>query len=244
MAQSDWCESWFNSPFYHVLYRDRNEEEAAEFLENIIRLLRPQKSQKFLDLACGRGRHAIFLNQKGFDVTGIDIAENSISEAKKFENDKLCFQVHDMREPFPENFDFVLNLFTSFGYFENAAEELQVLTNIREMLSSGGKLVMDYMNVAYVADNLVENETKTVGEITFYISRRIEGGFILKDIRFEHEGRQHTYEEKVRAISPGEFIRLFNATGFQIINTFGDYKLTPFNPTTSPRHILYAQFNE
>ncbi|MFN3940966.1 MAG: YkgJ family cysteine cluster protein, partial [Chitinophagales bacterium] len=79
---------------------------------------------KILDLACGKGRHSIYLNQLGYDVTGADLSENSIKEASKFANEKLHFKVHDMRIPFEEKYDAIFNLFTSFGYFENDADNL------------------------------------------------------------------------------------------------------------------------
>src|SRR5688500_2509825 len=121
MAQpeQEWFSTWFDSPYYHILYNNRDEQEAEQFMDKLLAYLHPKPHEKVLDLACGKGRHSVYLNQKGFDVTGIDLSEQSIAYARQFENERLHFAVHDMREVYqPETFDFILNLFTSFGYFE------------------------------------------------------------------------------------------------------------------------------
>ena len=113
---TEWFESWFDSPYYHVLYKNRDFSEAELFIDKLIQLIEPTKASRVLDLACGKGRHSIYLNKKGFDVTGIDLSEKSIACAKTAENETLHFYMHDMRKLFRTNyFDVVLNLFTSFG---------------------------------------------------------------------------------------------------------------------------------
>src|SRR3989344_5362829 len=121
---TEWFECWFDSPYYHVLYKNRDFTEAELFIDNLVQLIKPSKSNRILDLACGKGRHAIYLNKKGFDVTGIDLSEKSIECAKISGNETLHFYTHDMRKLFRSNyFDIVLNLFTSFGYFEQERED-------------------------------------------------------------------------------------------------------------------------
>ncbi|MFN3916333.1 MAG: class I SAM-dependent methyltransferase [Flavobacteriales bacterium] len=244
METKEWFEYWFNSPYYHILYKNRDDNEASGFLSNLIRLLRPEKNASFIDLACGKGRHAIYLNKRGYKVTGLDISENSIKEAKKHENNTLKFRVHDMRNPYKAQAEYVLNLFTSFGYFNNKNEEKEAFKNMRQMLNKNGKVVVDYLNPNYVANTMVSEEIKNVDGIEFHLSRKLKNDFIIKTIRFEHLNTQHTFEERVRAIYAEEFEKLFLATGFQIINTFGDYNLAPFSKTNSPRYIVYAKSDE
>ncbi|MCB0512464.1 MAG: class I SAM-dependent methyltransferase, partial [Bacteroidetes bacterium] len=76
----NWFELWFNSPFYHILYKNRDQNEANIFIDNMITKLKMDYG-KILDLACGKGRHAYYLAEKGFDVIGVDLAENSIKYA-------------------------------------------------------------------------------------------------------------------------------------------------------------------
>src|SRR5258707_9221558 len=100
VSQHAWYKEWFNSPFYHKLYFERDEEEAKAFLNKLIEHLRPRHGSRMLDLACGRGRHSRILASLGFDVSGIDLSPDSIAYAKKYEFEKLHFYIHDMRLPF------------------------------------------------------------------------------------------------------------------------------------------------
>src|SRR6476620_1008681 len=105
-----WFQNWFNSPYYHILYKQRDDEEAELFIDNLCSFLKPAREARMLDIACGRGRHAIYLNKKGYDVTGIDLSISSIKFAQQHENPKLHFAVHDMRHLFYINyFDFAFN---------------------------------------------------------------------------------------------------------------------------------------
>jgi len=118
-----WFQHWFNSPYYHILYQQRDHAEAEFFIDNLCAYLKPAANARLFDIACGRGRHSIYFNSKGFDVTGIDLSIASIKYAKQYENKQLHFYVHDMRYLFYVNyFDIALNLFTSFGYFETDQE--------------------------------------------------------------------------------------------------------------------------
>src|SRR5690606_36872827 len=149
--------------------------------------------------------HSIYLNRLGFDVVGADLSENSISDAKKHENEKLHFKVHDMREPFEQKFDAVFNLFTSFGYFDNDEDNLTTLKAMKESLSEYGFAVLDFMNVEKVIPNLVLSEVKTVENIDFYIQRRFENGYIYKDISFEDKGQKYEFTERVKAFTLEDF---------------------------------------
>ncbi|HRN98840.1 MAG TPA: methyltransferase domain-containing protein, partial [Flavobacterium sp.] len=132
---SQWYASWFDTPYYHILYKDRDYHEAQLFMDNLTGYLNLPEKAKILDLACGKGRHSVYLNQLGFDVTGADLSANSIAQASQHQNPTLHFKVHDMREPFEEKFDAVFNLFTSFGYFDDDNDNLRTLKAIHESLN-------------------------------------------------------------------------------------------------------------
>ena len=100
MTAKAWYKEWFNSPFYHKLYFERDEKEAESFIRKLINQLHPAPGSRMLDVACGRGRHSKILSSMGFQVTGIDISPDSIAAAKRYENDQLEFYIHDMRLPF------------------------------------------------------------------------------------------------------------------------------------------------
>jgi SAM-dependent methyltransferase len=234
----NWFASWFDSPYYHILYKERNFREAQLFMDNLTHYLNMDEGSKVLDLACGKGRHSIYLNQLGYDVLGVDLSENSIEIAQKNTNESLHFQVHDMRNPFEEKYDAIFNLFTSFGYFENEEDNLKTLIAIKESLSEYGFGVIDFMNVNQVIANLVENETKTVDEIDFHIKRFVLDGYICKEIDFEDKGNNYHFTEKVRAFTLADFQELMDKAGIFLLDTFGDYKLKKFHKNDSERLIM------
>src|SRR5690554_4174616 len=201
----NWYTKWFDTAYYHILYKDRDYKEAGLFIDNITSYLNLPENAKVLDLACGKGRHSIYLSKLGYDVTGADLSENSINEAKKHQKDNLHFVVHDMREPFDEKFDAVFNLFTSFGYFEKDQDNILTLTAIKKSLSEYGFAVLDFMNVEKVISNLVSSEIKTVEGIDFHIQRRFENGYIYKDILFEDKGQKFEFTERVKAFTLEDF---------------------------------------
>ena len=188
MNKSDWFTDWFNTSYYHTLYKDRNDKDAQLFIRNIINFLKIPSSSHLLDLPCGKGRHSIYLNSLGYKVTGADLSKNSIQAAKKYENSSLDFMLKDMRKPFDVKYDAVFNLFTSFGYFENDKDDILVLKNIHNGLHKNGLLVLDFLNVVNVEKKLVKKEIKTIDGISFNLQREIKDGFILKHITFKDKG--------------------------------------------------------
>ncbi|AIG29622.1 methyltransferase [Flavobacterium psychrophilum] len=236
--QKNWFATWFDSPYYHILYKDRNLQEAQVFMDNLTHYLNLPEGATVLDLACGKGRHAIYLNQLGFNVLGVDLSPNSIAEASKNNNMHLNFRVHDMREAFEEKFDAIFNLFTSFGYFESDADNLKTLISIKESLSEYGFAVIDFMNVNHVIENLVPEEVKTVDGINFYIKRYLKEGYIYKEINFEDKGEKHHFTEKVQAITLQNFEQMMEEAGIYLLDIFGDYKLKKFHKTESERLIM------
>ena len=237
----EWFQDWFDTKYYHILYQDRNDEEAQFFMRNLTSFLALKKGSKLLDLPCGKGRHSIYLNSLGFNVTGADLSKNSIKHAKNFENDTLSFEVHDMREPFKTKFNAILNLFTSFGYFDQDKMNIEVLKNLKNGLSKDGVLVIDFMNVNHVKKHLVEEEIILKNEIEFHINRSIENGFIKKDIRFAADNIKHHHSEYVRFLSLDTFKRYIEDANLKLKHTFGDYNLNSFNIENSNRLILVLE---
>jgi SAM-dependent methyltransferase len=234
----NWFASWFDTPYYHILYKDRNYREAQLFMDNLTHYLNLPEDAKVLDLACGKGRHSIYLNQLGYTVLGVDLSENSIDIANKNANDTLHFKVHDMREPFEEKYDAIFNLFTSFGYFEDDADNLKTLKAIKNSISDYGFAVIDFMNVPFVLDNLVAEEVKTVENIDFHLKRYLKDGFIIKEIDFDDQGQHYHFSEKVRALTLEDFTQMMDEAGIYLLDTFGDYKLKKYQKKTSERLIL------
>jgi SAM-dependent methyltransferase len=237
-----WFQNWFSSPYYHILYHQRNDEEAEFFIDNLCAFLKPAKNFRLLDIACGRGRHSVYLNKKGYDVTGIDLSNASIKFAQQFENENLQFYVHDMRNAFYINyFNIAFNLFTSFGYFETEKDHINALKAFNKSLKRSGILVLDYFNSEKIVRNLAHQEVKHVDGIDFYITKKVANGKIIKSISFEHKNKDYAFKEEVKAFGKGDFERMFEKSGFKVLNHFGDYTLNPFDEIKSDRLIFICQ---
>lgn len=261
--KKSWYNHWFGSPYYHILYKHRDAEEAEHFLDNLADRLELKKECRILDMACGSGRHSLYLSQKGFKVTGIDLSDENIASAKKKsdlagfrgkEHKKAEFVVHDMRKIFKKNyFDVVLNLFTSFGYFEDRRDDLKILVAANTALKSQGIFVLDFMNVKKIIPRLKRRETKTMDSVKFTISRSVKKGFIIKKIKVEDlpgpepglkgrkvraSGTVKFFQEKVRALTLRDFEKYFLRAGFVVRNIFGDYDLSNFDGKNSARLIF------
>ena len=237
-----WFANWFNSPYYHTLYKNRDEKEAEFFIENLVQYLNLKKRSKLLDIACGKRTHAKHFNSLGLDVVGIDLSPNSITASKKYKNKTLQFFEHDMREVYQKNqFDVATNLFTSFGYFEKDSDEQKAINAMASNLKKEGTLVIDFMNAKNVIANLVASEQKIIDGITFDISRKVVNQHIIKDIHITDSKKEHHFQEKVKALALANFSDLITNAGLKIIDIFGNYKLGEFNIQTSDRLILICK---
>ena len=241
--QQHWFKDWFNSSYYHQLYFNRDDREAEAFINKLIDHLQPSGDAKMLDVACGKGRHAMQLAEKGFDVTGIDLSEESIEEALRSENDRLHFYRHDMRHPFWINyFDYTFNFFTSFGYFSTQRENDNAIRTIAQSLRAGGTFVMDYPNVQFSEDHTIPLDVKEIAGVKYSITKWFDEGYFYKKIVIEDKKHEEpfTYTEKVAKFNLADFEKMFAKQGMEIADVFGDYNFSAYDSTTSPRLIMIA----
>ena len=238
----DWFETWFNSHYYHILYKDRDYEEAARFIKNLVQYINLESGSRVLDLACGKGRHSLEFRKHGFDVTGVDLAEESIEEAKQYETNGLEFFVHDMRSLYwAEHFDLVVNLFTSFGYFHNVEDDQKTISSISDALKPNGTCIIDFMNATKVVQNLVASEQKVIEGVAFNLQRSFEDGIIKKRIQVQDGETELGFEEQVDALTLGDFKQYFEKAGLKIQDVFGNYDFENFDVDHSDRLILVAK---
>ncbi|UII28040.1 class I SAM-dependent methyltransferase [Fulvivirga maritima] len=239
----EWFGDWFNSPYYHILYKNRDFEEAKRFIDNLIEYFQVTPDHKVLDLACGKGRHSVYMNEKGFEVVGVDLADHNIEYARQFENDTLHFYEHDMREVFAHHeFDFILNLFTSFGYFGTEEENEKTISSVAEGLKPKGAFLIDFLNPHWVMDNMVPYQEKEVEGIEFKISKQLsDDGFIIKNIEFTDHGKRYKFYERVKILYKESFINYFTKAGLHAVKLFGDYDLNAYDEKKSERMIFIAR---
>ncbi len=236
---AEWFESWFDDD-YLALYPHRNEAEAERHVALIERMVRGMTVNRVLDLACGAGRHTRSLSDRWW-TTGLDLSEALLERAR--ESDLATPLVRgDIRElPFRDGtFDLVVNLFTSFGYFDTDAEHRAVIREVGRATAAGGTFILDFLNADLVERTLVpydrkENEGRIVEQ-----RRSIEDGrFIVKRISIDGEDRE--FVERVRLYSLEELrAMLRNDGGFTISEEFGDYEGSSFTEE-SPRLILVGR---
>lgn len=244
---SRWYETWFDSPHYHRLYGHRSAAEASAFIRNL-HDHHGWSALRLLDLACGKGRHAAAAAALGHSVLGVDLSANSIAQARKDHGGQegVRFAEGNMLElNLGERFEGVLNLFTSFGYFDQKEDHLKVLDGIRNHLVPGGFLVLDFLNVHVSKAQLVPSETVVREGVQYTLTRRFGDlgngamGF-TKTIAFEEEGRGHHFTERVAGLDLPALESLLTETGFSLSEAYGNYSLAKFSPETSPRLILLA----
>ena len=242
--ENKWFEDWFNSPYYHRLYQHRDTKEAEIFINNLIRILQPVQHALMLDVACGKGRHALQLAENGFDVTGIDLSEESINAALQMESEALHFYKHDMRLPFRINyFDYAFNFFTSFGYFNTKREDSNAIRSISQALKLNGIFVMDYININVALNNLEKETKKIIDNTTYNITKWHDDRFIYKKINIEDAfpPLNLSFTERVATFNLNKFTELFTTHGLKIKDVYGDYTFAAFDEKKSPRLIMIAE---
>ena len=242
-----WFANWFDSKYYHLLYQHRDEAEAAAFIDVLTDYLTANLGLSpdacLLDMACGKGRHALHLADKGYsEVVGLDLSPQSILAARQYERDGLRFFTQDMRRPYSGNyFDAVFNFFTSFGYFPTEKQHADTLKYVAQNLKANGIFVLDFMNAPKVVAELVPEGEKTADGVHFTWRKKIENGFICKKIEFAIGNNTYEFEERVRAFSLSDLELLLRKSGLNVVRTFGNYQLDAYSETYSDRMIIVAR---
>ena len=241
MREKEWFEDWFNSRYYHLLYQNRSQNEANFFIENLVENLALNENSNVLDLGCGKGRHAFKLSGIFKNVDGIDLSENNINLAKQIKKQNLNFYIGDMRNfNMKKKYNYIFNLFTSFGYFENASENLSVLKCINNHLVDGGYLLIDFLNTTLIKNKTQIKEVKVIQDVRFDIQKFVSGNCIMKSIQINDSGKTSKFNERVQLFNLEDFRLMFNETGFELIKAFGNYSLDPYCEE-SDRLILWAK---
>lgn len=239
-----WYEGWFDSDAYDLVYNHRDENEAAQLVDLIEHLVAPDPNAHILDVGCGRGRHARIFARRGYRVTGIDLSAEAIDEARRRAKKAgldIRFKQGDMRDPHCTGCaDGVVNLFTTFGYFETDAENRRALSAMTTALPPGGWFVQDFLNAPQVKESLEPTTTRTVHGVDISQRRWIEQDRINKEITLRHNGTTKTYHESVRLYTRDDLVSMYEDVGLNLKATYGSYDGTPYTPN-SPRLLLYAR---
>jgi len=241
--EMSWYEGWFGSDAYDLVYDHRDEAEAGRLVDLVESGIDPAPEAHIVDVGCGRGRHARTFARRGYRVTGVDLSDTAIAEARDRTRSDLdaTFVQGDMREPVCQGCaDGVVNLFTSFGYFADDAENERALAAMTSALRPGGWFLQDFLNAPQVMDSLRPTDTTTVDGVTIEQHRWIENDRINKRITIDHDGDTETYRESVRLFTLDDLMTMYADVGLDLVTTYGDYDGSPYTDN-SPRLLLYAR---
>lgn len=239
----DWFERSFRED-YLLVYQHRDDISADREVANLLNHLPIAQSGRVLDLCCGSGRHSRAFARRGYEVVGVDLSPVLLELAKEQNTyEHLQFFQYDMRSiPFENEFDIVVNLFTSFGYFVDEADNHQVVKNMAKALKSGGQVVIDYLNPSYVRANLVPHSQREINGLLIEEKRWLEDGFVKKEItvRDVEAEEPRRYLEQVRLYEADQLRAMLLEAGFEQISLYGDYDYSRYQQERSPRMIFYA----
>jgi 2-polyprenyl-3-methyl-5-hydroxy-6-metoxy-1,4-benzoquinol methylase len=242
---AEWFEDWFNTEEYLNVYSHRDEEDAKNLFDLITKNILIEKGSKVLDLACGAGRHSVLFAKNGFDVTAVDISDNLLNVARKTAAElelKIDFIKSDLRKfHTAEKFHLIINLFTSFGYFENDDENNEVIKIAFQHLVDNGYFIIDFFNITYLKNNLIPVSYDKIEDKIIKQERVIKGNRIYKKIIITKKGIEKRYHESVRAYTKEELSSLFKNNGLMVQYIYGDYLGNVFEEESSPRIIIIAK---
>ena len=240
-------------PLYLTVYANRGEEEALRHAPAILRWLGTPVNGRILDVACGAGRYARAFAAAGYRVTGIDVSEDLLAEARKrspgLPGEPTYLRVDMRLLPFEEQFEGAVLLFTSFGYFDDRAEDARVLEGIHRALVPGGRFVLDFLNAAHVRATLVEHDEDARGDWRVAAERRLDdtspgGPYVRKSVVVTdlHTGQaEGRYSERVRLYPPDELEAMLSAAGFRFVGgRMGDLDGRPHDDD-APRFVRVVE---
>lgn len=234
-----WYKEWFGEE-YLELYAHRNKGEAEHHIDFVESLFGAESPRAVLDLACGAGRHTAALRRRGYRTLGVDLSKTLLAQAPtlpRVAGDMRCL-------PFDAaSFDWVLNFFTSFGYFESETENRRVLEEVSRILVPGGRLLIDLFNREQVLANLEGQETRRVGDRTVEIERWYDerSERVNKRIRLAGSGHSsRTFLESVRAYTADEVTEALTSVGLSVVDRYGSFDGGGFD-SGSPRLIFVAR---
>jgi ubiquinone/menaquinone biosynthesis C-methylase UbiE len=241
---SDWYKKSFGDD-YLLVYKHRDLQGAYNEVKRMMEWLQLPAGAEVLDLCCGMGRHSMALTDFGYRVTGVDLSDVLLKEAERLDTeDKVRWLQGDMRDvPLSRTYDAVVNLFTSFGYFGQDAENEKVLHEIYRLLSpANGQFIIDFLNPGYVQANLVPFSKRQEGEIVIEESRKIEDGFVLKTIVISEPGTPNrNYNEQVKLYEKEAFTGMMDRAGLEVLQVYGNYDASAYNNEESKRMIFVGR---
>ncbi len=247
----EWFEDWFSNPLYLKVYQHRDDSEAVRCVDTVLALTRlqagPAIAPAVLDIACGAGRHALAFARKGFTVAANDLSPFLLDMARREARNaglELSFSSCDMRTiRLGRHFDLIVQLFSSFGYFETDREDRLVLDNVSAMLGDDGWYVLDLMNPAWLASHFRPRTEKNIGSLHIIEERTMKSDKVVKRLTLKDTQKDEVYRftESMRLFGQERITAMLADAGMQVSMTIGDYQGNPFEQASSPRLMLFCR---
>ncbi len=230
----DLDETWEN--LAGVLFTQRAWARAENEIGLLVGLLGLTGDETILDIPCGTGRHALELARRGFGVTGVDRTQSYLDEARRRAADE-SLQVHwvqdDMRSfSRPEAFEIVLNMYTSFGYFQDIADDRKAARGFFDALRPGGRLVMELHGKENLAAGFAARDWVELDDGRVLLEERtIEDDWRAVRNRWivYHDGGRYELEFSLRLYGASELVDLLRGVGFSEITVFGNLEGDPYD---------------
>lgn len=240
----EWWQSFFDEGTGQIMFAEEAWQRAEQSCDSLVSLLRLQPGAKILDLACGPGRFAIPLAKRGFCVVGLDFSEVYLEQARaKAQEHQLQIEFirGDMRAiPFESEFDAVINLFTSFGYFEREEDHLQVLKEVHKSLKPGGHFLLELQNRDWLIKNFRPRNWQeypsffVLEESTMNFERnRVESRWIVLK-----GAERKEYNLSLRVFTLAELLELFAEAGLKVLGCYGSLRGEPWSLEANRLAIL------
>jgi SAM-dependent methyltransferase len=218
-GETEWLQSFFQEPWLQIQRRAWTQEQTQAHVDTIVELLALPPEARILDAPCGEGRIAIELAARGYHVTGLDINESLLADARRRAEERklrITWEQGDMREPrWREEFDAAICWWGSFGYFDERGNRAQA-ESAAHALEPGRKYLID----THVADSLLPQFQprgwQRVGDIFLLEERRWDfaTGRAEVDWTFISQGVAHTVHSSIRVYTYRELCDLLLSSGF------------------------------
>jgi SAM-dependent methyltransferase len=234
-GEPPWYRRLFDGFYYDVWFRRgasdaaRAEQTAAE-VAFLVQALALPPGAALLDLACGHGRHAIALAQRGYRVTSLDLSASHLTLARQAaaaQGVAVTWVEADMRDLPAGPFDAVVNLFSAFGYLESEAADQQVLAAVGRALRPGGRFLLDIRSREHMVRHFRAHEWQPLADGSLFLQ---QAAFDLRTSRVqtqailvEPDGRREHHEFSVRQYSLTELVGMLAAAGLTVTQTWGGF---------------------
>ncbi len=235
VAEAPWFERAFGEDYLRV-YTHRDEAQAHREIAELVRRLPERSAGRVLDVGCGFGRHLDAWKTHNVRGLGVDLSAALLRVARTRGSAVVRADMRCL--PFAEqSFDLVTLLFTTFGYFENSAEDARVLAEVARVLAPAGIVALDLAEPAYVRAHLEPRTVRMLVDVEITETRRLRGERVEKTVELRDATGTRSWQESVRLYTAEEARILLEAAGLRWHSCHGNLDVA----SRALRHVHLAE---